>query len=98
MNKELSKGCTAFKCQGSKAGQSLFKTFNRSQAYSQKNPGEMIKAMAMFEVLLFKTLVCKKNLSKDIKTMIMKVQIFYLRKKMKKKLGLCLVLTKVEKL
>lgn len=50
MNKELSKGCASFKCQGSKAGQSLFKTFNKSQSYSQKNPGKMIKAMAMFEV------------------------------------------------
>ena len=50
MYKKLSKGCTGFKCQGSKAGQSLFKTFNRSPSYSQRYPGEMIKAMAMFEV------------------------------------------------
>ena len=45
------KGCNnSFGCKGGKAGQALFKTFNRSQAYQQKNPGEMIKAMAMFEV------------------------------------------------
>ena len=50
MFKKLSKGCQGFKCKGDKAGQSLFKTFNRSQSYSQKNPGKMIKAMAMFEV------------------------------------------------
>ena len=50
MLKKLSKSCTGFTCQGSKAGQSLFNTFNRSQSYSQRHPGEMIKAMAMFEV------------------------------------------------
>ena len=50
MLKKLGKGCNAFKCQGSNAGQVLYKTFNRSKSYSQRNPGEMIKAMAMFEV------------------------------------------------
>ena len=50
MLKQLSKGCSGFKCQGSKAGQALFKTFNKSKSYSQRNPGQMIKAMAMFEV------------------------------------------------
>ena len=50
MFKEFDKGCYAFKCQGSNAGSFLFKTFNRSKSYSQRNPGKMIKAMAMFEV------------------------------------------------
>ena len=50
MLKEFDKGCYAFKCQGSNAGSFLFKTFNRSKSYSQRNPGKMIKAMAMFEV------------------------------------------------
>ena len=50
MLKKLGKGCNAFKCQGNNAGQSLYKTFNRSKSYSQRNPGDMIKAMAMFEV------------------------------------------------
>ena len=50
MLKKLSKGCNGFKCQGSKAGQALYKTFNKSKSYSQRNPGQMIKAMAMFEV------------------------------------------------
>ena len=50
MFKKLTKGCQGFKCKGDKAGQVLYKTFNRSKAYSQKNPGEMIQAMAMFEV------------------------------------------------
>ena len=31
MLKHLTKGCTGFKCQGSKAGQFLYKAFNRSQ-------------------------------------------------------------------
>ena len=50
MLEKLGKGCNAFKCQGSNAGQALYKTFNKSKSYSQRNPGEMIKAMAMFEV------------------------------------------------
>ena len=50
MLKHLTKGCNAFKCRGSKAGQFLFKAFNRSKSYSQRNPGQMIKAMGMFEV------------------------------------------------
>ena len=48
--KEFTKGCNAFKCQGTKAGKFLFTTFNKSKSFSQKNPGQMIKAMAMFEV------------------------------------------------
>ena len=44
-------GCkTSFKCQGEKAGSFMYKNFNRSKAYTQKNPGKMIKAMAMYEV------------------------------------------------
>jgi uncharacterized protein YqgQ len=45
------RGCNnSLKCKGKKAGATLFKTFNRSKSYSQRNPGEMIKAMAMYEV------------------------------------------------
>ena len=40
----------SFKKIGSKAGQSLFKSFNRSKQYQQRNPGELIKAMAMYEI------------------------------------------------
>ena len=51
MIKEFGRGCNnSFKCKGQKAGQSLSKTFSRSKSYGQKNPGKMIKAMAMFEV------------------------------------------------
>ena len=51
MIKEFGRGCNkSFKCKGGKAGQFLSKTFSRSKAYGQKNPGKMIKAMAMFEV------------------------------------------------
>ena len=32
------------------AGQFLFKSFNRPKSYQQKNPGELIKAMAMYEI------------------------------------------------
>ena len=40
----------SFKGIGGKAGQSLFKSFNRSKGYQQRNPGELIQAMAMYEV------------------------------------------------
>ena len=45
------RGCNnSLKCKGQKAGKALFKTFNSSKSYGQKNPGKMIKAMAMYEV------------------------------------------------
>ena len=51
MIKEFGRGCNnSFKCKGGKAGQFLSKTFSKSKSYGQKNPGKMIKAMAMFEV------------------------------------------------
>ena len=51
MIKEFGRGCNnSFKCKGQRAGGYLSKTFSRSKAYGQKNPGKMIKAMAMFEV------------------------------------------------
>jgi hypothetical protein len=44
-------GCNnSLTCKGKKAGGELFKTFNRSKSYGQKNPGKMIKAMGMYEV------------------------------------------------
>ena len=50
MIKEFGRGCNnSFKCKGGRAGQYLAKTFSRSKAYGQRNPGKMIKAMAMFE-------------------------------------------------
>ena len=49
--KKKFKGCNnSLKCKGDKAGQYLFKAFNRSKQYQQQNPGNMIKAMAMYEV------------------------------------------------
>ena len=44
-------GCnSSFGCRGKIAGKELFRVFNGSKSYQQKNPGQMIKAMAMFEV------------------------------------------------
>jgi len=40
----------SFSGQGKVAGQFLFKQFNKSKSYQQKNPGKLIKAMAMYEV------------------------------------------------
>ena len=51
MIKEFGRGCNnSLKCKGQRAGRFLSKTFSRSKSYGQKNPGKMIKAMAMFEV------------------------------------------------
>ena len=51
MIKKFGKGCNnSLKCKGGKAGQFMAKTFGKKKAYGQKNPGGMIKAMAMFEV------------------------------------------------
>lgn len=60
------KNCNnSFKCQGDKAGQELFKTFKKSKSYGQKNPGKMIKAMAMYEVFYASKLwYARKNLER----------------------------------
>ncbi|MDB9705482.1 hypothetical protein OAA54_00515 [Pelagibacteraceae bacterium] len=50
MTKVFSKGCNGFKCDGQNAGKFLSKVFGRSKEWGQRNPGQMIKAMAMFEV------------------------------------------------
>ena len=57
------KGCNnSFKCKGDKAGKELFLTFSkRSKAYQQKNPGDMIKAMAMFEIFYASKLWSKRD-------------------------------------
>lgn len=50
-------GCNnSFKCRGDKAGQELYKTFTKNKSFGQKNPGKMIKAMAMYEVFYAKKL------------------------------------------
>ena len=62
------KGCNnGFKCKGDKAGQILFRTFNRSKSFGQKNPGQMIKAMAMYEVFYASNLWAAKNSIKRYK-------------------------------
>ena len=62
------KGCNSgFKCKGDKAGQILFKTFNRNKSFGQKNPGQMIKAMAMYEVFYASTLWSARNSIKRYK-------------------------------
>jgi len=51
MIKKFGPGCNnSLKCKGGKAGQFLSKAFSAKKSYGQKNPGRMIKAMAMFEV------------------------------------------------
>ncbi len=47
------------------AGQSLFKSFNRSKKYQAQNPGELIKAMAMYEIFYAAQLwSAKKNIKR----------------------------------
>ena len=65
MIKEFKSCSNSFKCRGDKAGQELFKTFNKSKSYGQKNPGKMIKAMAMYEVFYASKLwYARKNLER----------------------------------
>ena len=49
------------------AGQSLFKSFNRSKKYQQQNPGELIKAMAMYEIFYASQLWSARNSIKRYK-------------------------------
>jgi len=60
------RGCNnSFKCRGQKAGTFLFNAFNKSPQYGQRHPGDMIKAMAMFEVFYAQKLYdTKKNLER----------------------------------
>ena len=52
MMKEFGPGCTnSFKCKAQKAGRFMSKSFSAKKSYGQKNPGKMIKAMGMFEVM-----------------------------------------------
>lgn len=61
-------GCNnSFDCKGKKAGQFLFKAFNKSKRYQQQNPGELIKAMAMYEVFYASQLWDAKNSLKRYK-------------------------------
>ena len=98
MIKEFGRGCNnSFKCKGGKAGQFLSKTFSRSKAYGQKNPGKMIKAMAMFEVFYASKLWYARKSIERYKENNYKKGKFLRKKKMKKKFDLCLVLTRGEK-
>lgn len=56
------KGCNnSFTCRGKKAASILFKSFSRSKRYSQQNPGELIQAMAMYEVFYAEKLYKSRN-------------------------------------
>ena len=80
------RGCNNnLKCKGKKAGANLFKTFNRSKSYGQKNPGEMIKAMAMYEVFYGSKLWYAKKSLERYKENNYKRGFFQKRKKMRKK-------------
>ena len=51
MEKKYFKGCNnSFICRGKKAGSFMWKNFSKNKSFGQKNPGKMIKAMAMYEI------------------------------------------------
>ncbi len=80
-------GCNnSFKCKGQKAGGELFKTFNRSKSYGQKNPGKMIKAMGMFEVFYASKLWYARKSIKRFKENEYKKGIFSKKKKDEKEI------------
>ena len=61
MRKKFKKCNNSFKCRGQEAGKFLWKAFSSPKSYSQRNPGEMIKAMAMFEVFYAEKLYDNKD-------------------------------------
>ena len=80
-------GCNnSFKCKGQKAGGELFKTFNKSKSYGQKNPGKMIKAMGMFEVFYASKLWYARKSIKRFKENDYKKGIFSKKKKDEKEI------------
>ena len=80
-------GCNnSFKCKGQKAGGALFKTFNRSRSYGQKNPGKMIKAMGMYEVFYASKLWYARKSIKRFKENEYKKDIFSKKKKDEKEI------------
>ena len=85
MIKEFGRACKIFKCKGQKAGRYLSKTFSRSKAYGQKNPGGMIKAMAMFEVFYAQKLWYAKTSIERYKENNYKKGLFSTRKEFDKK-------------
>ena len=86
MMKEFT-GCNNnFKCKGQKAGGALFKTFNRSRSYGQKNPGKMIKAMGMYEVFYASKLWYARKSIKRFKENDYKKGIFSKKKKDEKEI------------
>ena len=89
MIKEFGSGCKTFHCQGGKAGQFLAKTFKRSKAYGQKNPGKMIKAMAMFEVMYAQKLWKSRKSVERYKENNYKKGLFSMKKRTKNKFELC---------
>ena len=80
------KGCSnSFKCKGSKAGQYLSMAFKKGKGYGQRNPGRMIKAMAMFEVFYAQKLwYAKRSIERYKENNYKKVKYFRKKKDEKK--------------
>ena len=80
-------GCNnSFKCKGQKAGQFLYKNFTRSKAYGQRNPGKIIKAMAMYEVFYAQKLWYARKSLKRYKENNYKKSLFSKKKKDEKEI------------
>ena len=87
MIKEFGRGCNnSFKCKGQRAGRFLSKTFSRTKAYGQKNPGKMIKAMAMFEVFYAQKLWYARKSIERYKENNYKENLFSMKKKDEKEI------------
>ena len=82
------KGCNnSFKCRGQKAGRALYKTFSASKSFGQKNPGKMIKAMAMYEVFYAQKLwYARKSIERYNANDYSKGKILYTKKKDEKEI------------
>ena len=76
------KGCNnSFKCVGDKSGKVLYNIFSkRTKAYQQRNPGEMIKGMAMFEVFYSSKLWYAREALERYKKDVYKDKLYFLLK------------------
>ena len=74
MQKLLKKGCNGFKCMHVNATKIMAKSFSRSEKFNNKNPDNMIKAMAHYEIFYLGQLYQKKKYIKKYKDNYKKVE------------------------
>ena len=101
MVKFFGKGCKSFNCKAKKATQEMSLTFKKIKSYHQKNPGDQLYALAMFELFYLDQIKKKeKRIKKFInawpekkkykRDIIALIKLNKAREKMRKSLGMTL--------